>query len=53
MTECPWCLDPDAEEWDDSLCPMHEAEYDGLSEYEAERRDAERDAEWADTRCWA
>ncbi|WP_157574034.1 hypothetical protein [Nocardia jejuensis] len=40
-TRCPWCLDtadddPDA----DRLCDLHQAEYDGLSPHQAQRRDA-------------
>lgn len=51
-TRCLWCLDPNIEDWDDSLCRMHEAEYEGLSEAELDRRDAEQYAEEADAMGW-
>lgn len=49
---CPWCLYPNAEEWDDNLCRMHEAEYEGMSLDQLDRRDAEQYAEEADAKGW-
>lgn len=45
---CPWCTDPDAEDWDESLCRVHEAEYEGLSVSELDRRDSEQYSEYID-----
>jgi len=45
---CPWCLNPSDDEWSEKLCRTHEAEYEGLSVSELDRRDAERDAEYSD-----
>lgn len=56
MKFCPWCLNPDADEntpgVPDRLCRAHEAEYDGLTVDELDRRDREQYAEWADTVDW-
>lgn len=46
--QCPWCLDPDAEDWDEDLCRMHEAEYEGTSVAELDRRDSEQYSEYID-----
>jgi hypothetical protein len=46
---CLWCDDPDAEDWDESLCRMHEAEYEGVSIEQLDRRDSEQYAEYLDT----
>lgn len=45
---CPWCADPNAGDDVDPgvLCRMHEAEHDGLSEAELDRRDREQGAEY-------
>lgn len=45
---CPWCTDPDAEDWDEDLCRMHEAEYEGTSVAELDRRDSEQYSEYID-----
>ncbi|MEU7905282.1 hypothetical protein [Actinoplanes sp. NPDC049118] len=49
MSRCPWCagnltddIDPEA------LCRAHAAEYDGLTESELDRMEAEQAAEYAD-----
>ncbi len=44
---CPWC-DPNADA-NDTLCRMHEAEYEGLTEDQLNRRDDIQRAEWLDT----
>ncbi len=51
MTSCEWCRNPDAEDVEDpfKLCPMHSAEYEGVSLDYAERRDAGQYAEYLDT----
>lgn len=52
---CPWCRDPRADEKasgvPESLCRGHLAEYDGLSEAELDRMEAEQAAEYRD--CYA
>lgn len=45
---CPWCLDPNDDEWSDDLCRLHEAEYEGISLAELDRRDDEQYAEYCD-----
>jgi hypothetical protein len=47
---CPWCAgDGEAGERNpDLLCRPHEAEYDGLSVAELDRRDREEGAEYAE-----
>ncbi len=48
-TMCDWCMDPNSEEDDSAkLCRMHEAEQQGLSVSELDRRDAEQWAEYLD-----
>lgn len=48
-TTCPWCTGSDDDEPDyDTLCLAHQAEYEGLSINELERRDREQYAEWFD-----
>jgi hypothetical protein len=49
VTECPWCADPNAEDWADTLCKAHEAEYLGLSVAGLEHMYAEqaKDEFWA------
>lgn len=37
---CPWCLDSTSEA-EEGLCRTHQAEYEGLSEAELDRRDRE------------
>jgi hypothetical protein len=49
MTQCTWCKNPNAEEIDDTLCRMHQAEAEGLSESELDRRDDTQHAEYMDT----
>jgi hypothetical protein len=47
--QCPWCADYDNADEDIDptlLCRMHEAEHDGLSVAELERRDREQRAEF-------
>ncbi|MET0496397.1 MAG: hypothetical protein ABW000_24990 [Actinoplanes sp.] len=51
MTGCPWCagdLIDDDDVDPDALCRPHEAEYEGLSEVQLDRMQAEQDAEYAD-----
>jgi hypothetical protein len=45
---CPWCLNPRATDDIDPelLCRVHEAEWDGLSLSELDRRDREESAEY-------
>jgi len=38
-TPCTWCVDPNATDPDDTLCPTHRAEAEGLSEDSLDRRD--------------
>lgn len=38
---CPWCRDPNSEA-EEGLCRMHEAELEGLSLSEIDRRDREQ-----------
>lgn len=45
---CAWCMHPNAENWDVSLCRNHEAEYEGVSEAELDRRDSEQHTEEAE-----
>lgn len=47
---CPWCANPSAEDTDrpDLLCRAHEAEYDGLTLNQLDRRDFEQYEEWRD-----
>lgn len=47
---CPWCQNPGTydDNWSDDFCRMHEAEYEGLSVTELDRRDDEWAAEWSD-----
>jgi hypothetical protein len=45
---CPWCLNENDDEWSDKLCRTHEAEYEGVSEDQLDRRDAIQGAEYAD-----
>jgi hypothetical protein len=45
---CPWCADPNDEEWSDDLCHMHIAEYEGCSEDALDRQEAAEYAEWHD-----
>lgn len=45
---CSWCVNPNAEEDDGTLCCSHLAEYEGLSESELNRRDSEQGAEMSD-----
>lgn len=51
-TLCAWCVNPSAENWDVSLCHSHEAEYEGVSEAQLDRRDSEQYAEEADAKGW-
>lgn len=46
---CTWCVDPNAEDNDGTLCRMHEAEAEGFTEDALERRDAIQYAEYLDT----
>jgi hypothetical protein len=45
--DCPWCASEDRDDEDDVeyLCRSHLAEYEGLSENELDRRDAEEAAD--------
>jgi hypothetical protein len=46
-TKCPWCNGSDNDDPDPStLCRTHEAEYEGLSVAELDRRDDEQGAEY-------
>lgn len=47
---CPWCAGDDeaGERNPELLCRTHEAEHDGLSVAELDRRDREQDAEYAE-----
>lgn len=41
---CSWCVNPNAEEDDGTLCRPHKAEYEGLSLGQMDKRDViERD----------
>jgi hypothetical protein len=46
---CTWCKDPNAEAVDDTLCRPHEAEAEGLSVSQLDKRDTIQHAEWLDT----
>lgn len=50
MSNCLWCRVPDSEDIDDpaTLCRDHEAEWEGLSVDELDRRDREWRAEELD-----
>lgn len=50
MIDCLWCQEPDSEDVDDprTLCRDHEAEWEGMSVDELDRRDREQLAEWLD-----
>ena len=50
MSDCLWCRVPDSEDIDDpsTLCEAHEAEFEGLSVDELQRRDREQLAEQRD-----
>lgn len=50
--ECPWCAGSESDEWSDEFCIWHEAEYEGLSVDQLERRDREQYAEEADAKGW-
>lgn len=52
MTDCEWCRDPEAQDAKDPgvLCDAHQAEHEGLSIDQMERRDRiqyEEEREWA------
>lgn len=49
MRMCTWCLDPDSEDVDDTLCYMHQAELEGLTVSDLDDRDRIHYAEWLDT----
>ena len=46
---CSWCKDPNAEINDGTLCSSHRAEAEGITEDQADKRDAVQFAEWLDT----
>lgn len=53
MTTCPWCRNPNStDESGRNLCRPHLAEYEGISEAELDRSDAEQGAEYADAMGW-
>jgi pyruvate-formate lyase-activating enzyme len=49
-TRCPWCANPNTQDdsWSDDFCRGHEAEYEGLSIAELDRREDEQAAEYRD-----
>lgn len=47
--DCAWCANPNAEGWDESLCLDHQAEYEGVTVDQLERRDRDQYAEYLDT----
>jgi len=51
VKRCEWCRNFDAEDAEnpEDLCRTHQAEWEGLSLSELERRDREQYAEWMDT----
>ncbi len=49
MTRCPWCADDPSDNVDPyTLCRSHLAEFEGLSEAELDRMEAEQAAAYAD-----
>ena len=46
---CSWCKNPNTEINDGTLCRSHLAEAEGITEDQADRRDAIQHAEWLDT----
>lgn len=48
--KCSWCTNPNAEVVDDTLCRSHQAEAEGITEGQLDKRDSIEYAEYMDTR---